>query len=280
MPRPEHAAKAAPVRSATRSASVTPPTPTVSAPTDPPPVGEAPASAPAAAAAAAGASDGGLLARQVGEMLGARSAAPGGRVSSVSPTAPAGPAEAGRRESSGSSRSAPAPKPPPGRPQTTGETMRGRRGAFDRLVRSIRMQLGPRVSTARLQLTPPELGRVRVDVRVTQQRMELSIQTQTPEAREVLASRLVELRAALADQGLTLERCEVTLPSPQDALARGGGRDAAGRGTGRDVPAASDTRPRAGDESSEGEDTDFASTEATEGEGTGAASEMRLDIRV
>ncbi len=245
------------------------------------PLPETLTSAPAIEFAAAGPTDGGLLAEQIGDLLGARSTLQGaGRTESVHATQPVGPAESARREASGSSRPMHTPKPPPSRSPVAHETTTVKRGTFARLVRSIRTQVGPQVSTARLQLLPPELGRVRIDVRVVQQRMELSIQAQTPEARDVLASRLTELRSALAEQGLTLDRCEIAVPPTEDALSRGGPREDFERRENRHVDAAAAVRSDAGGEPSEGEDTDSASVEAREWEGLGAASEMRLDIRV
>ncbi len=278
-PRPRTTAEAVSAKPADRTAGQAPSS--VSSSAEPAaPVMASVSSASVSASVPVGPSDGGLLAEQMGDLLGARPASEGGsRAGSVSATEPVGPAESVRKESSGSSRPMVAPKPPPGRGQTAHETTTGKRGAFDRLVRSIRTQVGPRVSTARLQLMPPELGRVRIDVRVVQQRMELSIQAQTPQARDVLASRLTELRSALADQGLTLDRCEIALPPTEDALSRSDPREDFGRRGSRHVEAAA-TRARPGVESSEGEDPDSASTEATEWEGIGAASEMRLDIRV
>ena len=267
-------------KSADRPATLTPSAAASSA-SALPSVAETAASQSGMASAPAVPADGGILAERIGELLGARPAAEsGGRAGSVSAAEPVGTAESARKESSGSSRPADTPKPPPGRSHTAPEAAAGKRGAFDRLVRSVRTQVGPRVSTARLQLTPPELGRVRIDVRVVQERMELSIRAQTPEARDVLTSRLAELRTALADHGLTLDRCDVTLAPTGDALSRGDRREDFGRRAGRDVAAVADTRPRAGDGSSEGEDTDSASAEAVEWEGLGAPSEMRLDIRV
>lgn len=274
------AAKAVQSRPVDQAASLTP-SAVSSSGTPSAPVQEAAAPESVAAVAPVGPSDGGLLAEQIGDLLGARPTPEGGsRAGSVSAVEPVGPAETARKESSGSSRPMVVPKPPPGRSQTAHETTPGKRGSFDRLVRSIRTQVGPRVSTARLQLTPPELGRVRIDVRVVQQRMELSIQAQTPQARDVLASRLTELRSALADQGLTLDRCEISLPPTEDALSGSSPREDFERRGSRHVEAAVAARPRAGVESPEGEETDSASAEAMEWEGNRAASEMRLDIRV
>jgi len=147
-------------------------------------------------------------------------------------------------------------------------------------VRSIRANIGQRESTARLQLNPPELGRVRIDVRLVHQRMELQIRTQTAEARETLGGRLDGLRQALAQHGITVDRIELAT-APGDAelpltWSQGESRKQdADDVAERDVPA---SRPHASDDVDEGEA--IAPSELAEWIMMSAASEMRLDIRV
>lgn len=93
---------------------------------------------------------------------------------------------------------------------TASQKPRLSRSEFERLVRTIRMQVGPKQSTARLHLRPPELGRIRIDTRMTGNRLEVLVQTQTADARELLQSRMTDLQAALERLGVRMERFELT----------------------------------------------------------------------
>jgi len=86
------------------------------------------------------------------------------------------------------------------------------RTAFDRLVRNIRMNLGTKQSTARLRLHPPELGHVRVDVKMVDSRIDVRVHAEDPGARELIGERLEVLRSALRDHGLIAERVELVEP--------------------------------------------------------------------
>lgn len=89
-----------------------------------------------------------------------------------------------------------------GSPTTEAEADNAPETNFERIVRSIRMHQGSHRSQAILELDPPELGRVRIEAHLTGQRLELQIHTETPEAKQVLAERIVELRQALENHGL------------------------------------------------------------------------------
>lgn len=83
---------------------------------------------------------------------------------------------------------------------------------FDDLVRSIRLFAagpGARFSSARLQLQPPELGRIRVHLRVAGQDLTLEVRTETDEARDLLAARAAVLAHALEQHGLHVQRLDV-----------------------------------------------------------------------
>jgi flagellar hook-length control protein FliK len=62
-----------------------------------------------------------------------------------------------------------------------------------------------------LQLDPPELGQVRIDVRLHQQLLTLRIDAQTTAGQQALQSRLGDLRSALEQQGLQLGHVSVEL---------------------------------------------------------------------
>jgi chemotaxis protein MotD len=90
----------------------------------------------------------------------------------------------------------------------TGEAGRSK---FDELVRSIRLHTTPRRSSARMQLQPPELGRVSVDLRVEGDRVRIAVRAESDDARTLLAERGDQLKAALEQHGITVEKFEVSL---------------------------------------------------------------------
>ncbi len=80
---------------------------------------------------------------------------------------------------------------------------------FDELVRSIRLRTGPRFSTARLRLDPPELGRMQVDVELTGSQLSLNIRTESAEAARRVQHRVNELKAALEHHGIYIDGVDV-----------------------------------------------------------------------
>ncbi len=71
-------------------------------------------------------------------------------------------------------------------------------------------------------MNPPELGRMRVDARLSQDQLHVDIETESIEARRVVEERLDELRASLGRQGIRVERVAVTVA---DRQAHGGGQE-------------------------------------------------------
>lgn len=100
---------------------------------------------------------------------------------------------------------------------------------FERLVRSMRVQVGEKFSTARLRLHPPELGRLQVDVRVEGARAEVDVRTETQAAQELVAGRAEELRMALKQQGIDVQRIEVMVEERPGAARFRGERPRTGR---------------------------------------------------
>lgn len=84
----------------------------------------------------------------------------------------------------------------------------------EQVVRAARAQIGARHSQVQLQLEPPELGRVRIDVRMSGRTIQMHVQTQTEQAHQLLNSRAAELRNTLQAQGLNVERLHIELRSP------------------------------------------------------------------
>ena len=97
--------------------------------------------------------------------------------------------------------------------------------AVEQLARVVRSNLGPRNSSMTLQLDPPELGHLRVDVRMHEQNLVLRFQVETQAARDVLETRLGELRQALQQHGIQLDRVEVSVRPPAGPDQQGPGPD-------------------------------------------------------
>jgi len=95
-------------------------------------------------------------------------------------------------------------KAPPSRTQS-GE----RAQAFDELIRSIRLRTGSHRSSAKMHLNPPELGRVSIDVHMDGDRLQVEVRTEHAEAAKLLHDRVAQLRAALAEQGIIVDRFDV-----------------------------------------------------------------------
>jgi flagellar hook-length control protein FliK len=168
-----------------------------------------------------------------GESGGPRSSVPAKQVATILSAGRAGEVESSRAMTSSSATNDPrqshadrnpSENPPAGRKSEAGVTERqsdgndaklgdARKTAFDQLVRSIRLQLGSRHSSARLQLEPPELGRLHVLVRVDGERLRVDVRTETAAARDLVSTRAVQLTAALERQGISVERFEVTAES-------------------------------------------------------------------
>jgi len=68
---------------------------------------------------------------------------------------------------------------------------------FDKLIRSIRLRTGEKLSTAQLRLNPPDLGRLVVDVRMEGARLTVDVRTETAAARDLLQDRVAQLKGAL-----------------------------------------------------------------------------------
>ena len=90
----------------------------------------------------------------------------------------------------------------------------------------------------RLRLSPPELGSLRLDVRVENGALTAHLQTETDSARLAIIDNLPALRDRLAEQGIRIERFDVDLMQRQST----GTPDQPGSGQ-RDTP---DASPRVG----------------------------------
>ncbi|MGD2107914.1 MAG: flagellar hook-length control protein FliK [Phycisphaerae bacterium] len=157
--------------------------------------------------------------------------------------------------------------------QRPGDVEAARRTPFDDLIRSIRLRSNGRITSARMQLHPPELGRMQVELRVTDRRIELDIRTETASARDLVADRGERLVAALHQHGIEVDRFDVT------ADAEGSGRDAlqenqdghVSTGQGGSDMAEPDQVPLSGTGEPDDFDAEITST---------VVAEQRLDVRV
>jgi flagellar hook-length control protein FliK len=83
------------------------------------------------------------------------------------------------------------------------------RTPFDKLVGKMRLRMSENRSTAQLRLNPPELGRIRVDVRLVGDRLVVGVQAESEAARELLSQRADSLKATLKEHGIQIDRFEV-----------------------------------------------------------------------
>jgi hypothetical protein len=76
-----------------------------------------------------------------------------------------------------------------------------------------------RESHARIRLDPPALGPMRIDMKISGDKVALRLETETSAARELLGARLDDLRSALAQHGLSVERVELRdlAPAPNSS---------------------------------------------------------------
>lgn len=196
-------------------------------------------------------------------------------------------------------------KPSPNtQPPDTRAAESTQRSDFDRLVRSVRLNVGATRSTARVRLEPPELGRIQIEARLDGQRVELLVRTETSAAGELLRARVAELQAALEQHGLRIERFEINPAAPaeeqnpRDGNATGRGEDTNQPATDQDAehgPTGGDPEPgAAGDEAVANTARLTGANDQSDGTGEGqssageqptlaapgAAVETRLDVKV
>lgn len=93
-------------------------------------------------------------------------------------------------------------------PVETPIEINGPEGAQD-LARVVRAKVGARHSAMMIRFDPPELGQVRVEVKMHQDVLTLRFQAETEAGHDALAGRIHELTGALEEQGIRLNRVEV-----------------------------------------------------------------------
>jgi flagellar hook-length control protein FliK len=86
---------------------------------------------------------------------------------------------------------------------------------LDRSARVLSGSTGPGRWNVSLRLDPPDLGEMRVQVRLQQSAMTLRIETESAAVGQLVESRLRELRDSLAVHGLRVDRTEIVVRSPE-----------------------------------------------------------------
>ncbi len=76
-----------------------------------------------------------------------------------------------------------------------------------------------------MQLEPPELGQLRVQVRVQQHAMTLQVDAESSSVARLITSRMAELREALASHGIRVERADVVVKSPASSESSPQGKE-------------------------------------------------------
>ncbi len=235
------------------------------------PAAAAPVGVPQAGPGPAGSPGGAQMAGADVQPIGPEVAAPGGAGSDTSSRGSGGDG-AFRAALDHSARVRGSPTRPGGPPQGEGKTADGvdlrESGAVERLARVVRSQAGARTGKLVLHLDPPELGRVRIDVRLREGALSVTLEADQEAGFQAVRDHLDELRQALGRQGLQVDRLDVELRAPaiRDGSDAGGSGD---RSAGGEQPpprwhsGSPDTRGSAGGSSSgePGERMGFARVE-------------------
>jgi flagellar hook-length control protein FliK len=95
------------------------------------------------------------------------------------------------------------------------------------LARLVRSRIGPRQSSMTMTMSPAELGRLRIDVRMEDAALTVRFQAETAVGHEAIKGKLDELRGALEQQGIQIDRIEVEYLPPAPAV--GSDRDGQGQ---------------------------------------------------
>jgi flagellar hook-length control protein FliK len=155
-----------------------------------------------------------------------------------------------------------------------------RTSAFQKLVGQVRLNRGTGRASATLRLDPPRLGRMRIDVRMVNERLAVRVEASTPAARDLLQGRAEELVSALRDQRIDVQRFEVVHVEgavEHDDVATKDDEHHEAAHTGHPPDRATDAGQGAG---APGADTDMDTDTVMEAIAGEVAAETRLDLRV
>jgi|GEM_PF-6227967 len=222
------------------------------------------------------------VAERVGELLG------GVRIGdAASPRASAGSQDAANPRSAPGERRAreSGPSRRESSPEYADESKLARqsqRTRFDKLIGSMRLRMGEKRSTAQLRLNPPELGRIRVDVRLVGRRLVVGVQAESESARELLSRRVESLKESLKEHGIQVDRFEVMMNqggAGSDAMFVGGDPGGATEFS-RDESRLDSSSALRAIRKEVSEDHDGSQIAGTAVLGPTVAEESRLDIRI
>ncbi len=139
------------------------------------------------------------------------------------------------------------------------------------VLRVLRANLQQGHSVVRLQLQPPELGKLTIDLQLEHDRLRVRIQADHASVRDLLAGRSTLLSDSLASQGITIERYEVVDAGALDPRPFGQPPPEARRDF---------SRSAGGDDASEAPGGDTESPEADDPPGSAVAPRGRgLDLK-
>jgi flagellar hook-length control protein FliK len=86
--------------------------------------------------------------------------------------------------------------------------------AFDDAARVLAASSGGTRHEVTLRLEPPELGQLKVQIRMQHQAMTMQVDADSPTVARLIESRLTDLRDALALHGIKMDRADVVIRSP------------------------------------------------------------------
>ena len=82
---------------------------------------------------------------------------------------------------------------------------------FVQRVEQAFQDLGGQGGSVRLRLSPPELGSLNIEIKLTKGEMSARVEAETPAARNILLDNLPALRDRLAQQDIKIQRFDVDL---------------------------------------------------------------------
>ena len=127
-----------------------------------------------------------------------------------------------------------ATKPAPPMPESPADS--GRAGE---ILRQLRVQLSPELRTATIQLSPPELGRISIRMRIEKGELHALVRAERRETLDALQRHVPELKATLEQAGIRARELDLQLGFEQ----RGAREDAQAARSGRSAGAGRDEEP-------------------------------------
>lgn len=94
--------------------------------------------------------------------------------------------------------------------------------SLDHVAELVRANVGAKNSTITIRLDPPDLGQIQLDARLRDDVLSIHIQADNAAARDLLHSRMDDLRQALSRHGITVDRFDIE-PRPASPSSHGQG---------------------------------------------------------